>query len=119
MELVERAVAVFQTRGVFEGGGEFYEEGIIFSPEVFCYIEAVGCEHVEAFGDEFFVEPDLGDGVETFKDEVDSVGFEDVLRRGECFFIDPGFLAYPVEFFRVGYEVFVFDSVGVDEGGED
>ena len=38
---------------------------------------------------------------------------------GECFFIDPGLLAYPVEFFRVGYEVFVFDSAGLNEGGKD
>ena len=49
---------------------------------MFGYFEAVGGEHVEGFGDEFFVEPDLGYSVEAFENEVDSVGFEDVLRGG-------------------------------------
>lgn len=119
VELVELAVAVFETSGVFEGGGESYEQGVVFSLEVFCYIEAVGYEHVLCLADEFFVEPDLCDGVEAFEDKVYSVGFEEVLWGGECFFVDPWFSADPMEVFGVCVEVGGVDSAGVDEGGKD
>lgn len=119
MELVQGAVAVFQARGMFERGGELDEQCIVFSLEIFCYVEAVGREHVGGLGDEFFVEPDLGDCVEAFEDEVDSAGFEDVLGGSECFLVDPWLLADPLEFFGIGAEVGSVDSAGMYEGGED